>query len=181
MIPFQFETKHKHRVMVLLLDYQQNGFYFGGERRTHKQQTLGTEAGDTIPHIREIQEAMISHRTKLRAALARSRIKDCAISVEALLPKEEQEKMQHAAAQPVYARVNLLKGTWGEIFETLKQEGFLLVTSIPEGEEMLTGKNFMRDEHFHDLLVFSQEIKLDLYGNDLVQNGLLAIQVGEHS
>ena len=170
------EAYHKHRVMVMLLDYQQNGFQFGNERQ---RKSSGIDEESTIPHIQEIQEAMMTHRTKLRAALARSRIRDCAISVEALLPKEEQDKMQHAAAQPVYARMNTLKGSWTDILETLKEEGFLLVTSVSEGKEMLTGRNFMRDEHFNDLLVFSQEIKFDLYGHDLVQNGHLAIQVSE--
>jgi putative methyltransferase len=158
--------------MVLLLDYQQNGFFFGNERK----KTAANEAVDVLPDISEIQEALVSHRTKLRAALARSRVRDCAISVEALLPKEEQEKIQYAAAQPVYARVNSLKTNLDEVLETLKNDGFSLEEKLPEREE-LTGKYFCKDQHFDNLLVFSQEAKYDLHGHDLVQDGHLVIQV----
>lgn len=157
---------------MLLIDYQQNGFFFGNERK----KTAMNEA-DVLPDIQEIQEALISHRTKLRAALARSRIRDGAISVEALLPKEEQEKIQYAAAQPVYARINTLKTNLDEVLEALKDDGFSLEEKLPEYEEMTQSKYFCRDEHFENLLVFPHEAKFDLHGHTLVQDGHLVIQV----
>ena len=152
----------------MLLDYQQNGFYFGNERFRNKKMEIPNKE-NTIPQILEIQQAMVSHRIKLRAALARSRIRDCAISVEALLPKEEQDKLQYAAQQPVYARVN----TW-------TSEGFLMEDNLPsaEDDDKASGvRCFVKDQHFENLLVFPPTIKFDLYEHDLVSDGKLAIQV----
>ena len=166
--------------MVMLLDYQQNGFYFGNERYKNKKIELTPNKENAIPHILEIQQAMVSHKIKLRAALARSRIRDCAISVEALLPKEEQDKLQYAAQQPVYARVNTWKATYGDVLETLTSEGFLMEDSLRSAEDDdsgLSGRCFMKDPHFDNLFVFSPTIKFDLYEHDLVLDGKLAIQV----
>lgn len=166
--------------MVMLLDYQQNGFYFGNERYRNKKIEIPNKE-NAIPHILEIQQAMVSHRIKLRAALARSRIRDCAISVEALLPKEEQDKLQYAAQQPVYARVNTWKATYGEVLDTLTTEGFLMEDRLPSLEDDdssgVGGRTFMKDQHFDNLFVFSPMIKFDLYEHDLVLDGKLAIQV----
>lgn len=166
--------------MVMLLDYQQNGFYFGSERFRNKKMEIPSKE-DAIPHILEIQKAMVSHRIKLRAALARSRIRDCAISVEALLPKEEQDKLQYAAQQPVYARINTWKASYADVLETLTSEGFLMEDKLPspedENENASGVRCFMKDQHLENLLVFSPAIKFDLYEHDLVLDGKLAIQV----
>lgn len=175
---FKLEAYHKHRVMVMLLDYQQNGFYFGNERFRNKKMEIPNKE-NTIPQILEIQQAMVSHRIKLRAALARSRIRDCAISVEALLPKEEQDKLQYAAQQPVYARVNTWKGSYGDVLETLTSEGFLMEDNLPsaeDGDNISGVRCFVKDQHFQNLLVFPPAIKFDLYEHDLVLDGKLAIQ-----
>ncbi|EDO31651.1 predicted protein [Nematostella vectensis] len=155
----------------MLFDYQQNGFFFGNEQ---KQKEVNEE--DILPDIAEIQAALASHRTKLRAALARCRIRDCAISVEALLPMEEQEKIKYAAAQPVYARVNTLKSSLEDVMARLQKDGYVLEEKSPDSEDQLTGKNFISDEHFDNLLVFSAEAKFDLHGNDLTNEGCLVIQ-----
>lgn len=165
--------------MVILLDYQQNGFYFGNERfRQRKVEIQNKET--SFPQILEIQQALVSHRTKLRAALARSRIRDCAISVEALLPKEEQDKLQYAAQQPVYARVNTWKASYSDILETLTTEGFLMEDNLPSAEDDDNPPGircFMKDQHFENLLVFPPAVKFNLYESDLVLEGKLAIQV----
>jgi len=175
---FKLEAYHKHRVMVMLLDYQQSGFYFGNERFRNKKMEIPNKE-NTIPEILEIQQAMVSHRTKLRAALARSRIRDCAISVEALLPKEEQDKLQYAAQQPVYARVNTWKTNYSEVLETLTSEGFLMEDNLPsaEDDDNASGvRYFVKDQHFDNLLMFPPAIKFVLYEHDLVLDGKLAIQ-----
>lgn len=163
----------------MLLDYQQNGFYFGNERfRQRKVEIQNKET--SFPQILEIQRALVSHRTKLRAALARSRIRDCAISVEALLPKEEQDKLQYAAQQPVYARVNTWKASYSDILETLTTEGFLMEDNLPSAEDDDNPPGvrcFMKDQHFENLLVFPPAVKFNLYESDLVLEGKLAIQV----
>lgn len=158
--------------MVLLLDYQQNGFFFGNER---KKSII--YKSDIIPDIQAIQEALVTHRTKLRAALARSRVRDCAISVEALLPKEEQEKIKYAASQPVYARINTLKTNLHEVCQALKNDGFDEIESLNNNEDDLARKSFCKDEHFDCLLVFSPEAKFDLHNHALVADGHLVIQV----
>lgn len=157
---------------MLLIDYQQNGFFFGNERKgTIKNET------DIIPDIQAIQEALVSHRTKLRAALARSRVRDCAISVEALLPKEEQEKIKYAASQPVYARINNLKTTLDEVCEALGNGGFEEVEKLPDHDDEMARKAFCRDQHFENLLVFSSEAKFNLHSHELVSDGHLVVQV----
>ena len=163
----------------MLLDYQQSGFYFGNERFRNKKMEIPNKE-NTIPEILEIQQAMVSHRIKLRAALARSRIRDCAISVEALLPKEEQDKLQYAAQQPVYARVNTWKTNYGEVLETLTSEGFLMEDNLPSAEDDDNANGvryFVKDQHFDNLLMFSPTVKFVLYEHDLVLDGKLAIQV----
>ena len=75
--------------------------------------------------------------------------------------------MQHS--RPVYARVNTWKTTYSDVLETLTTEGFLMEDSLPSSEDDdsgVSGRTFMKDQHFDNLFVFSPTIKFNLYEHD---------------
>ena len=93
---FKLESYYRNHVMVMLLDYQQNDFQFGvSQNGNHIRNT-----DDPFPHITEIQDALVSFYIKLKASLARNRIRETALSVEDLLPKEKKEKNEYVCYQP---------------------------------------------------------------------------------
>ena len=157
--------------MVMLLDYQQNDFQFGGTRKKDS-----SNENDVLPHISEIQEALQSFYVKLRASLARNRIRECALTVDDLLPAEEKEKNEYVIHQPIYAYVNSLKTCVDDVCNKLEDDGFLKVDNLTSFSEF-SGKCYMNDAHLRDLLVFPRDVKFDVYNHDLVQNGLLVVQV----
>ena len=159
--------------MVMLLDYQQNDFQFGvSDKRKHV-----ANAEDILPHVAEIQEALESFYVKLRASLARNRIREYALSVEDLLPTEEKEKSEYVCHQPIYAYVNSLKTCVDDVVDMLVKSGFLKVNDVFDYSEF-SGHRFAIDVHLNDLIVFPRDVKYDVYNHDLVQSGFLVVQVG---
>lgn len=168
----KLESYYRNHVMVMLLDYQQNDFQFGVSRKG----TCTTNAEGVLPHVAEIQEALESFYIKLRASLARNRIRECALTVEDLLPTEEKEKNAYVSHQPIYAYVNLLKTCVEDVSNMLKESGFLKVNEVVDYSEF-SGCRFAIDIHLKDVIVFPRDIKFDVYNHDLVQQGFLVVQV----
>jgi hypothetical protein len=158
--------------MVMLLDYQQNDFQFGVSQNGNHVQN----SDDPLPHITEIEDALISFYIKLRASLARNRIRETALTVEDLLPKEEKEKNEYVCYQPIYAYVNTLRTTTEEVCSMLEHSGFRKEkTSVDYSN--FSGRCFAIDVHFNDVIVFPRDVKFDVYNHDLVQRGFLVVQV----
>ena len=63
-------------------------------------------------HLSSIEGALNSCKTKLNAALARSRIKACVLTVDHLLPESVRQNDKYAARMNVSAWVNFSKTTW---------------------------------------------------------------------
>lgn len=156
--------------MVMLLDYQQNDFQFG------ETQSLQTENQYTLPHIKEIQDALVSFYTKLRASLARNRIRETALTVEDLLPKEEREKNEFVCYQPIYAYVNNLRTSVEEVCKILEASRFAEI-DVLDDFTAFTGHCFTRDVHLNDVFIFPRDVKFDVYNHKLVEEGLIVIQV----
>ncbi len=85
--------------MVILCDYRQRKFQI---RIPLKDEKLD-------PHLKEIEKALLKAKTKLNAALARSRIKNNVASVDKLLPENVREHEKHADKMHVCCWVNQLK------------------------------------------------------------------------
>lgn len=168
----KLESYYRNHVMVMLLDYQQNDFHFGvpqnGNRIRDKE--------DPLPHITEIQNALESFYIKLRASLARNRIRETALTIEDLLPKEEKEKNEYVCYQPIYAYVNTLRTTVEEVCSTLEHSGFIKEDSTVDYSHF-SGHRFAIDVHLNDVIVFPRDVKFDVYNHDLVQWGFLVVQV----
>ena len=156
--------------MIMLLDYQQNDFQFGvSQNGNHIRNT-----DDPFPHITEIQDALVSFYIKLKASLARNRIRETALTVEDLLPKEEKEKNEYVCYQPIYAYVNTLRITVEDVCGMLERSGFIKEDSAVDYSNF-AGHRY--DVHLNDVIVFPRDTKFDVYNHGLVQCGFLVVQV----
>ena len=61
------------------------------------------------PHLSEIEDMLYKCKTKLDAALARSRIKACVISIDHLLPESVRKNEKLGANMCIHCWVNLIK------------------------------------------------------------------------
>ncbi|XP_028405684.1 putative methyltransferase NSUN7 [Dendronephthya gigantea] len=170
---FKLESYYRNHVMVMLLDYQQNNFQFD-DASLNGNHIRNTD-DDPFPHVTEIQDALVSFYIKLRASLARNRIRETALTVEDLLPKEEKEKNEHVCYQPIYAYVNTLRTTVEEICGLLEQSGFVKDNNAVDYSNF-SGHRFSVDVHLHDVIIFPRDVKFDVYNHDLVQCGFLVVQ-----
>lgn len=168
----KLESYYRNHVMVMLLDYQQNDFRFGISQNGNR---IRNREDDPLPHITEIQDALESFYIKLRASLARNRIRETALTVEDLLPKEEKEKNEYVCHQPIYAYVNTLRTTVEEVCSTLEHSGFIKDSTLDYSD--FSGRRFAIDVHLNDVIVFPRDVKFDVYNHDLVQWGFLVVQV----
>lgn len=164
--------------MVMLLDYQQNDFQFDDVSLNGNH--IRNTDDDPFPHITEIQDALVSFYIKLRASLARNRIRETALTVEDLLPKEEKEKNEYVCYQPIYAYVNTLRTTVEEICGLLEQSGFVKDSNAVDYSNF-SGHRFSVDVHLPDVIIFPRDVKFDVYNHDLVQCGFLVVQVKSNS
>ena len=157
--------------MVMLMDYFDHNFRFSDSKRS----VIREDTEDPQELVREIQDAIVSHDVHICASFARCRIRDCALSIEDLITDGSKETIKYAQRQPLYTRVNTLKTTTDDIVRMFINEGFVL--SENAGLLELTGKMFRRDPHFHDMLVFSNECKDDVYSHNITMDLWLYPQV----
>ncbi len=61
------------------------------------------------PQLSEIENALYSCKTKLNAALARSRIKACVLTVDHLLPETVRQNDKYASKMNVSMWINTVK------------------------------------------------------------------------
>lgn len=97
-IDFQYKEDHA-LVMVILCDFKLRKF----QMRT----PLPNEELD--PELTEIEQMLYGCKTKLNAALARSRIKACVISIDHLLPESVRKNDKLGANMSIFCWVNLIK------------------------------------------------------------------------
>jgi len=141
--------------------------------KLRKFQLRASIPGETlIPHLSEIEQALYTCKTKLSAALARSRIKACVLTVDHLLPESVRKNDKFAAKMHVSAWVNYSHTNLQEVLDTMNKDGFRQV--YPGGR--LTGKTFYIDHHCADMLVFPGDFRELLEEHDLIKNFHLVLQ-----
>ncbi|KAM4610833.1 28S rRNA (cytosine-C(5))-methyltransferase [Polymixia lowei] len=97
---------------------------------------------------------MLKHRPRLQAQLARMKIKQKVSRNRDLLPASVQTP--EADQLPRYVRVNTLKTTVDNAVDYLKREGFSYLGEAYRLDNLsLLRKDFVRDLHLSDILVFS--------------------------
>ncbi|XP_072171190.1 putative methyltransferase NSUN7 [Diadema setosum] len=160
-------------IMVILCDMIARKF----SRRARRQPET------CIPYIQEVEEELMSHTTKLNAALARNRIKYQASSIENLLPATVRERERIGSQMPCYTWVNQLAISVQDAIEKLKEEGFQLVMSM---DRLVDSHSFAIDVHCPNVLIFSAQAREEIRDSELVRSSKLIIQdktccLGPHS
>lgn len=117
--------------------------------------------------------AMMKHRPRLQAALARMKVKQKVSKNEDLLP----ESVQRLAGDqlPRYVRVNTLKTTVEDVVDYLKRDGLSYLGQASRLDDLtLKERDFVRDIHLPELLVFSP--KRDFHDHFLYKAGHIILQ-----
>ncbi|KAG8002815.1 putative 28S rRNA (cytosine-C(5))-methyltransferase [Nibea albiflora] len=116
---------------------------------------------------------MMKHRSRLQAVLARMKVKQKVSNNEDLLPASV--KRPAGAQLPRYVRVNTLKTTVEDVVDYLKRDGFSYLGQASRLEDLtLKGKDFVKDMHLPELLVFSP--KTDFHEHFLYKAGHIILQ-----
>uniref|UniRef100_UPI003AAECA39 28S rRNA (cytosine-C(5))-methyltransferase n=1 Tax=Centroberyx gerrardi TaxID=166262 RepID=UPI003AAECA39 len=116
---------------------------------------------------------MMKHRSRLQAELARMKIKQKVSRNQDLLPAGVQEP--EGEQLPRYVRVNTLKTTVDDAVDYLKRDGFSYLGQAWRLEDLsLKRKDFVRDLHLSDLLVFAP--KTDFHDHFLYKAGHIILQ-----
>ncbi|XP_040009851.1 probable 28S rRNA (cytosine-C(5))-methyltransferase [Xiphias gladius] len=116
---------------------------------------------------------LMKHRSRLQSELARMKIKQRVSRNEDLLPASVQRPAGDHL--PRYVRVNTLKTTVEDAVDYLKRDGFSYQGQASRLDDLtLKGKNFLRDLHLPELLVFSP--KTDFHDHFLYKAGHIILQ-----
>lgn len=115
--------------------------------------------------------AMLKHRARLQAVLARMKVKQKVSKNEDLLPRNTKQPVQ----LPRYVRVNTLKTTVDDVVDYLKRDGLSYLGHASRMEDLtLKEKEFLRDMHLPELLVFSP--RTDFHEHFLYKSGHIILQ-----
>ena len=136
---------------------------------------LPREGTDTLPpEVVRVAVALLSHKVKLGATLARMRVKQNAITISQLI-QDPQVRLRFQSAEHLHcsARVSSVKVKCvdEEIIPKLQSRGVSLVQTY---QELHIGSVYQPRK---DLLVFSADFRPSLYVNSLVEEGILVLQV----
>lgn len=116
---------------------------------------------------------MMKHRGRLQSVLARMKVKQKVSKNEDLLPKNVKQLVAHKL--PRYVRVNTVKTTVDDVVDYLKRDGLSYLGEASRMEDLtLKDKEFLRDMHLPELLVFSP--KTDFHDHFLYKAGHIILQ-----
>ncbi len=116
---------------------------------------------------------MMKHRSRLQAVLARMKVKRKVSRNEDLLPAGVQRLTGDPL--PRYVRVNTLKTTVEDAVDYLKRDGFTYLGQASRLDDLtLKERDFVRDQHLPELLVFSP--KTDFHEHFLYKAGHIILQ-----
>ncbi|GFN82535.1 25S rRNA (cytosine-c(5))-methyltransferase rcm1, partial [Plakobranchus ocellatus] len=136
---------------------------------------LPTVSPDLDETCLEIEEALLSRKTRLQSNIAKERIKRNAPSIEHLLPEQVRNKDETKSVNPVFCWVNQMKISMTSIIESLTSEGFQELEDDLDISEQ-SSKVFKRDPHCCDLLVFPPHLNMYLKDSEWVAAGQLVQQ-----
>lgn len=130
----------------------------------------------TIPRlVLKIGEALLKHRVKLNAELARMRVKSNAKSTTQLLSETSYSHYQETMTWPYFARVNRSKvhNIHTEIVTSLQIDGFKICSN--KDEVVNSNRGFCHLQR--NLVAFSADTKESLEEHHLFKEGYLVPQV----
>jgi len=152
--------------MVMLLDFYEHNFRFSESAR----KKMEVDSKNHLDYIHDIQKAFFQHKIKLCSAFARNRIKACALSLDAMLPRDIKEQKECGSRHPLCTWVNPFMSDAVFVIEKLRGDGFLIETSLPL-EECEEQENMNAvccyDENMSDLLMFPPWNKDDVYNSEM--------------
>jgi 16S rRNA C967 or C1407 C5-methylase (RsmB/RsmF family) len=120
-----------------------------------------------------IEITIHNEKTDLAAELAKNRIKEDALTIDELLPKELREVDYHKAELPIYCWINLLKIDPSQLIEQLIDEDHL---TMVENKSELDKKCFCLDAHCPNVLMFHYTLRDRITNHDLIKTSKLIIQ-----
>ncbi|XP_061408437.1 spidroin-1-like isoform X1 [Lethenteron reissneri] len=144
-----------------------------GEARS-RQEGDGCGGDGVHDDVREVDGALFSFRTRLRASLARGRIRRGALSLDSVLPEPLLRRERRAGAAPLYAWVDGTRSSEEEVQRALCDLGFSQVESLGDRQDRV----FSRDRQLADLLVFPGQRRSELLDSDIAERSALVFQVG---
>ncbi|XP_078719418.1 putative methyltransferase NSUN7 [Lampetra fluviatilis] len=152
-----------------------------GEARS-RQEGDGCGGDGVRDDVREVDGALFSFRTRLRASLARGRIRRGALSLDSVLPEPLLRRERRAGAAPLYAWVDGARSSEEEVQRALCDLGFSQVESLGDRQDRV----FSRDRQLADLLVFPGQRRSELLDSDIAERSVLVFQdksrcVGPHA
>lgn len=153
-------------VCTVLFDYM--------TRKFQLRDKLNEEPFDNFDHlITEIETSIFHSKTDLAAELAKSRIKEDALTIEELLPQELREVEQHKAELPLYCWVNTLKISTLDLIQILVENEDLKQVDFKKN---LDRRCFMIDPHCPNVLMFHFALREKITNHELVKSYKLIIQ-----
>ncbi|ELU08213.1 hypothetical protein CAPTEDRAFT_197530 [Capitella teleta] len=152
------------QVLIILCDFK--------ERKFQLRSVKPGEEELEIPKLRSIEEALSVCKTKLDAALARSRIKARVLSVDHLLPDSVRQNEKIGSNMHVYCWVNKIKTDMQQVTDVLVNIGFERVDS----EETLKRRTYYLDNQCPDAICFSYLEQEFLESHELLTECHLVVQ-----
>ncbi|KAK2182673.1 hypothetical protein NP493_341g02041 [Ridgeia piscesae] len=149
-------------VVVMLCDFQ--------KRRFQQRWPLPDEELDQ--NLVDIERAILLMKTKLNAALARSRIRARVLSVDSMLPDTVRENERISSGMRIHCWVNRLNTTLDSVVRQLSEDGFEQIASDAEPED----KRFLVDPRCNDLLCFAGDQREFLEEHHLLKTGQIVMQ-----
>ncbi|KAG0193894.1 hypothetical protein DFQ28_002769 [Apophysomyces sp. BC1034] len=130
---------------------------------------LFTRRGIPVPASVPLKQCIQRHLARLKAELAKIKIKRKAATNEDLV----SQKVKDAVHIPRYVRVNAHKTTMEKVIKAFVKESYTLIDT-PDDLRTLEMKTFCRDRHLNDLLVFSS--RTDFHAHPLYVAGDIILQ-----
>ncbi|KAI8875091.1 S-adenosyl-L-methionine-dependent methyltransferase, partial [Backusella circina FSU 941] len=130
---------------------------------------LFTKRGITVRNDVPLKQCVIRHEARLKSELTKIKVKKGVSSNEDLV----SQKVKDAVLIPRYARVNEHKITVEEAIKKFTSKGYTLV-DYPDDLKTLQLKDFCRDKHLNDMLVFHQ--RTDFHDHPLYVSGNIILQ-----
>ncbi|ELT91030.1 hypothetical protein CAPTEDRAFT_220169 [Capitella teleta] len=172
------------QVMVMLCDFK--------ERKFQPRTIHGSEDPTDIPALKSIENALLVSKTKLNAALARSRIKARVLSIDHLLPDSVRQNDKIGSNMHMYCWVNHIKTKQVLLFSLMViRRNFVFCSSSMDdvlghligigfervdSESKLAGRTYYLDHQCNDMICFPYEEREPLEAHFLVTDNLLVVQ-----
>ena len=160
---------HQHELLVTVMAYAMIKDKFN----TKPPRDWGDEGHHLTDEVLQVVEALWTHKVKLGATLSRMKVHAGALNIAQLLPESTRERFCEVTTEPIYVRVNADI----DVTSRICAAGFKLIGRSEQLVSCHNSAQLLRD----DLLAFSSDCRTILWGNELVENGLIIPQVCLHS